>query len=290
MTSIHERRRIFRRLNESSGTHVLPNPWNVGSARYLEHLGFKALSTTSAGIAFADGFPDTDWAVPREVMLKHIREIVEATDLPVIADFESGYANEPEDVARNVVLCINTGVAGIMIEDTTPDHQRPFYPLELAVERIRAARAAIDSSATGIALIAGVERLTNNHEESLTSIIDRLKAYVAAGAEGVHVPGIVDPEAIITIVKAVAPRPVSIVVEPGSGFTIRNYAELGVRWLSSGSGMCRAAWGGFMRAAEEVAHQGSFSTLRDAVPFSQINQFFRQDLRKGRKRPQSQGD
>lgn len=284
MTTIHERRRTFRKLNESSGTYVLPNPWNVGSARYLEHLGFKALSTTSAGIAFADGFPDTDWAVPREVMLKHIREIVEATDLPVVADFESGYANEPEDVARNVVLCIDTGVAGIMIEDTTPDHQRPFYPLELAVDRIRAARAAIDASATGVALIAGVERLTNNHEESLSSIIDRLTAYVAAGAEAVHVPGVIKPESIQAIVKAVAPRPVSIVVEPECGLTTKSYADLGVRWLSSGSGMCRAAWSGFIRAAEEVANQGSFSTLRDAVPFSQINQFFRQDLRKGRRR------
>lgn len=284
MTTIHERRRIFRKLNESSGTHVLPNPWNVGSTRYLEHLGFKALSTSSAGIAFADGFPDTDWAVPREVMLKHIREIVEATDLPVSADFESGYANEPEDVARNVRLCIETGVAGIMIEDTTPNHQRPIYPLELAVERIRAARAAIDASGTGVVLIAGVERLTNNHEESLASIIDRLHAFVAAGAEAVHVPGVIDPAAIVSIVKAVAPRPVSIVVEPECGLTVRNYAELGVRWLSSGSGMCRAAWGGFIRAAEEVAAQGSFSELGGAVPFSQINQFFRQDLRKGRKR------
>ncbi|MBB3811024.1 isocitrate lyase/PEP mutase family protein [Pseudochelatococcus contaminans] len=285
MSTIHERRRTFRKLNESSGTYVLPNPWNVGSTRYLEHLGFKALSTTSAGIAFADGFPDTDWAVPRGVMLAHIREIVNATELPVVADFESGYANEPEDVARNVLLCIETGIAGIMIEDTTQDHQRPFYPLELAVDRFRAARAAIDSSGTGVVLIAGVERLTNNHQESLSGIIDRLTAYVAAGAEGVHVPGITDPEAILSIVRAVAPRPVSIVVEPECGLSIRNYADLGVRWLSSGSGMCRAAWSGFMRAAEEVANQGTFSTLGETVPFTEINEFFRQDIRKGRKRP-----
>ncbi|MFC0219467.1 2-methylisocitrate lyase-like PEP mutase family enzyme [Pseudochelatococcus lubricantis] len=284
MSTIHERRRAFRKLHESSGTHVLPNPWNVGTARYLEHLGFKALSTTSAGIAFADGFPDTDWAVPRGVMLQHIREIVAATDLPVSADFESGYANEPEDVARNVLMCIETGVAGIMIEDTTPDHQHPFYPLELAVDRVRAARAAIDASGTGVVLTAGVERLTNNHEESLAGILARLKAYVAAGAEAVHVPGVVNPADITAIVKAVAPCPVSIVVEPECGLTIKNYAELGVRWLSSGSGMCRAAWGGFMHAAEEIAASGSFSSLRSAVPFTQINQFFRQDLRKGRNR------
>lgn len=284
MSTIHERRRAFRKLHESSGAHVLPNPWNVGTARYLEHLGFKALSTTSAGIAFGDGFPDADWAVPRNIMLKHIREIVEATDLPVSADFESGYANEPEDVARNILMCIETGVAGIMIEDRTPDHQHPIYPLDLAVDRIKAAREAIDASGTGVVLTAVVERHNDNQQEPLSSIIARLKAYLNAGAEGVHVPGIVDLEDIITIVKTLAPYPVGIVVQPESALTVKNYADLGVRWLSSGSGLCRAAWGGFMRAADEIASRGSFSQLKDAVPFSQINQFFKQDLQKGRKR------
>lgn len=284
MSSIHERRRAFRKLHESSGTHVLPNPWNVGTARYLEHLGFKALSTSSAGIAFTDGFPDADWAVPRGVMLAHIREIVEATDLPVSADFESGYANEPEDVAVNVRLCIETGVAGIMIEDATSDPSRPFYPLEMAVERIKAARVAIDDSGTGVILTAGVERLTHGHKESVEDIIIRLKALCDAGADSVHVPGIVEAEHIAAVVKAVAPRAVSIVVAPEAGLTLKNYSELGVRWLSSGSGMCRAAWGGFMRAAEEVATKGTFTYLQDAVPFSRINAFFRQDLKKGRQR------
>lgn len=284
MSTIHERRRAYRKLHESSGTHVLPNPWNVGTARYLEHLGFKALSTTSAGIAFSDGFPDTDWAVPRNVMLQHIREIVEATDLPVVADFKSGYANEPEDVARNVRMCIETGIAGILIEDSTPDHQRPFYPLELAVDRIKAARQAIDASGTGVVLTAGVDRLLDNHEEPLPGIINRVTAYLEAGAEAVHVPGVVDPADITTLVKAVAPHPVGIVIDPASGLTVKNYSELGVRWLSSGSGMCRAAWGGFIRAAEEVATRGSFTSLQEAVPFSQINQFFRDDLKHGRKR------
>jgi 2-methylisocitrate lyase-like PEP mutase family enzyme len=273
-----EIRERFRRLHES-GCFVIPNPWDIGTARYLRHLGFLALATTSSGFAFTRGLPDTDWAVPRDAMLAHIAEIVAATDLPVNADFESGYAHEPEGVAENVRLCIETGVAGLSIEDTTGDPARPLYELPLAVERIRAARSAIDATGSGVLLTARAECFLVGQENPLAESVRRLQAYAEAGADVLYAPGPRSREDIRTIVSAVAPKPVNILVSGATGLSVRDLEELGVRRISVGSGLARAAWGGFMRAAEAIAREGSFESFAQNRTFDEINGFFRTDLR-----------
>lgn len=269
---------IFRRLHES-GCFVIPNPWDVGTARYLRHLGFAALATTSSGYAFTRGLPDTDWAVPRDAMLAHIAEIVAATDLPVSADFESGYAHEPAGVAENVRLCIATGVAGLSIEDATGDPAKPLYDFPLAIERIRAARAAIDATGSGAVLTARAECYLVRHPEPLAESIRRLQAYAEAGADVLYAPGPRTRDDIRSIVEAVAPKPVNVLVSGATGLTVADLAELGVRRISVGSGLARSAWGGFMRAAEGIAKAGSFDAFADNRPFDEINDFFRQDLK-----------
>jgi 2-methylisocitrate lyase-like PEP mutase family enzyme len=273
-----EIRERFRRLHES-GCFVIPNPWDIGTARYLRHLGFLALATTSSGFAFTRGLPDTDWAVPRDAMLAHIAEIVAATDLPVNADFESGYAHEPEGVAENVRLCIETGVAGLSIEDATGDPARPLYELPLAVERIRAARSAIDATGSGVLLTARAECFLVGQENPLAESVRRLQAYAEAGADVLYAPGPRSREDIRTIVSAVAPKPVNILVSGATGLSVRDLEELGVRRISVGSGLARAAWGGFMRAAEAIAREGSFESFARNRTFDEINGFFRTDLR-----------
>src|SRR5713226_1841421 len=202
------RRAAFRKLHES-GCFVIPNPWDIGTARYLRQLGFQALATTSSGFAFSRGLPDTDWAVPRDMVLNHIAEIVAAVELPVNADFESGYAHQPEAVAENVRLCVATGVAGLSIEDASGDRQSPLYDLSLAVDRIKAARAAIDESKTGVLLTARAECYLVGHPEPLTESIRRLQAYAEAGADVLYAPGPRKPEDIQAIVAAVSPMPVN---------------------------------------------------------------------------------
>lgn len=264
----------FRALHES-GCFVLPNPWDVGTAVYLRHLGFKALATTSAGFAFAQGLPDAASALSRDAMLAHIRELVEATPLPVNADFQSGYADEPEAVATNVTLCVQTGVAGLSIEDASGDPNVPLYDPTLAVERIRAARAAIDMTGVPVVLTARCEAWLVGSPEPARTAIDRLVRFAEAGADCLYAPGVRDPEVIATIVKAVAPKPVNVLMSaPVPGLPLSKLAELGVRRVSVGSALARVAWGAFMRAAHGLAQTGSFDDFAGAASFSELNSLF----------------
>lgn len=264
----------FRALHRS-GCFVLPNPWDVGSAVYLHRLGFKALATTSAGVAFTRGAPDTVSAVPRDAMLAHIREVVEATPLPVNADFLAGYADEPEDVAANVALCIATGAAGLSIEDGTGRSAMPLYPARLATDRIRAARAAIDASGLPVVLTGRCEAWLVGEKDPLRVALDRLPAYAEAGADCLYAPDVREPDEIRAIVEAVAPKPVNVLVSaPSKVLSVSRLADLGVRRISVGSALARVAWGAFLRAARELAETGSFDAFADAAPFSELNGVF----------------
>lgn len=274
MPTIAERRSTFRRLHES-GCFVIPNPWDVGSARYLQHLGFKALATTSAGFAFSQGRPDN--AVPRAMMLEHIRAIVEATDVPVNADFEGGYAHDPEGVAESVRLCVETGVAGLSIEDSTGDKERPLYDLDHAVARIRAARAAIDASGGDVVLTGRSEGFLVGRPD-LDETIRRLKAYAEAGADCLYAPGIRAREPLEAMLRAVGPRPVNVLMGAPSELTVSDLEALGARRISVGGSLARAAWGGFLRAARGIAEAGRFDGFADAEPHGELNAFFRDDL------------
>ena len=243
------RRAAFRRLHEG-GCFVMPNPWDVGSARFLQHLGFPALATTSAGMAFSLGFPDG--GVPRTGVLEHVRAIAGAVEVPVNADFESGFAVDAAGVAESVRLCVATGVAGLSIEDFTGDRTAPLFDLDVAVERIRAARVAIDASGTGVVLTARAECHLVGHPDPLRESIRRLEAYAAAGADCLYAPGLRTPQEVAAVVKAVAPRPVNVLAG-GSGFSVAQLRDLGVRRISVGAALARAAWGAFLRAAEEIA-------------------------------------
>jgi 2-methylisocitrate lyase-like PEP mutase family enzyme len=264
----------FRALHES-GCFVLPNPWDIGTAIYLERLGFKALATTSAGFAFSRGKPDG--GVPRDEMLAHICEIVKATALPVNADFHAGYADEPQDVATNVQLCVETGVAGLSIEDSTGRSDCPLYEKKLAIERIRAARAAIDASRTGVVLTGRCEAWLVGDPDPLGTALDRLTAYAEAGADCLYAPGVSDPGEIAQIVNAVAPKPVNVLV---SGFnhqlTLSGLANLGARRISVGSGLALATWGAFLRAAQDIKANGTFILLVNNAPSAELNELFRQ--------------
>jgi 2-methylisocitrate lyase-like PEP mutase family enzyme len=272
-------RAAFRKLHES-GCFVIPNPWDIGTARYLRKLGFAALATTSSGLAFSEGLPDSDWAVPRDMVLAHVAEIVSATDLPVNADFESGYAHDPEGVGRNVGLCVETGVAGLSIEDSTGDHSHPLYELALAVDRIRAARQAIDAGKTGVLLTGRAECFLTSHPDPLRESIRRLEAYSAAGADVLYAPGVRERDQIRAIVEAVRPKPVNVLMSANTGLKVGDLAELGVRRISVGSSLARAAWTGFIRAAKEIAENGSFSGFDGIVPFAELNGFFRSERQK----------
>ena len=274
MPTIAERRRAFRQLH-TSGCFVIPNPWDVGSARYLQHLGFPALATTSSGAAFSMGLPDAAWALPRDPMLAHIRTIVDAVDVPVNADYASGYADDPAAVAENVRLCVETGVAGLSIEDATGQASRPLYPFELAVARIRAARAAIDRDGSDVLLVGRTEGFISGAPD-LDESIRRLRAYAAAGADCLYAPGIETREQIAAVVAAVAPRPVNLLIGSATGLTVQDAAALGVRRISVGGALARAAWGGFMRAARDLA-AGRFDAFADAASGADLNRLFADD-------------
>ncbi len=276
MPSIAEKRSTFRLLHQT-GCFVIPNPWDAGTARYLQHLGFKALATTSSGAAFGLALPDASWAVPRDVMLAHIRSIVEASDLPVNADYESGYAHAPKEVGENVRLCVETGVAGLSIEDNCGDRAEPLYALDDAVARIRAARAAIDASGADVLLTARAECFLVGLPD-LDETVRRLKAYAGAGADCLYAPGLRTREDIATVVNAVAPKPANVLMGGPLGFTVEDLTSLGVRRISVGSALARAAWGGFVRAARMIAEAGRFDAFADAAPFAELNTFFRDDL------------
>ena len=278
MADVTARRAAFRTLHQG-GCFLIPNPWDVGSARYLQGLGFKALATTSSGFAFSRGRPDSAAAVPLEMALAHFEEIVAASDLPVNADFQAGYADEPEGVGANVRRCLETGVAGLSIEDSTGDAQRPLYDLGLAVERIKAARAAIDASHTGVLLTARAECHLVGTAEPLRESIRRLEAYAQAGADVLYAPGPRERGDIKAIVDAVAPKPVNVLMGSYTGLELSDLAELGVRRVSVGSGLARAAWTGFIRAARAMAENGRFDGLQGAVSFAELNDFFDADLK-----------
>lgn len=264
----------FHALHES-GCFVLPNPWDAGTAVYLQHLGFEALATTSAGFAFSRGLPDSVSAVSRGMMLAHISEVVEATPLPVNADFQTGYADEPEGVATNVALCIATGVAGLSIEDASGDNAAPLYEFSQAVERIKAARAAIDASGIPVVLTARCEAWLVGHPDPARVAIERLVAFAEAGADCLYAPGVRLPDEIETIVKAVSPKPVNVLVSRfNSDLTVSRLADLGVRRVSVGSALACVAWGAFMRAARNIAQTGSFDAFADAAPFNELNDLF----------------
>jgi 2-methylisocitrate lyase-like PEP mutase family enzyme len=276
--SISQARAALRKLHDS-GCFVIPNPWDVGTARYLRHCGFKALATTSSGAAFSMGLPDTDGAVTRDMALAHIRTIVEATELPVNADFESGYAHEPEAVAENVRLCVETGVAGLSIEDATGDRAKPLYDLDMAVARMQAARRAIDRTGADVILVGRAECFLVGRPD-LGETIARLGAYASAGADCLYAPGIRTAEQIAAVVTAVAPKPVNVLMSAATGLTLADLVGLGVRRVSVGGALARVAWGAFMRAAKQIATEGRFDAFADAVPMAEINGFFRDDLKR----------
>jgi 2-methylisocitrate lyase-like PEP mutase family enzyme len=272
--SISEKRREFRALHQS-GCFVIPNPWNVGSARYLQGLGFKALATTSSGYAHSIGYSDGD--VTRDMVLAHCREIAQAVDVPVNADFEGGYADDPEEVAENVRLCVATGVAGISIEDSTGNDADPLYDFDLAVKRVRAARDAIDKAGGEVVFTARTEGFIRNRPD-LEETIRRLKAFADAGADCLYSPGIKTREQIAATVKAVAPKPINFLNSGAFGYTIDDLAALGVRRISVGGTLARVAMHAFIQAARQIAQEGKFDSFAGVTPNAELNKFFHDDL------------
>ncbi|HEX5387703.1 MAG TPA: isocitrate lyase/phosphoenolpyruvate mutase family protein [Gemmatimonadales bacterium] len=269
MTSATDRRAEFRRLHES-GCFVIPNPWDLGSARLLAEMGFKALATTSSGFAWSLGRPDN--GITLDQALAHLRSMASAVALPLNADFEHGFADTPEQVGANVLRAVETGIAGLSIEDSTGDAAHPLFDFDLAVERIRAARAAIDRSGTGVLLVGRSEGFIVGRPD-LAETIRRLTRYAEAGAECLYAPGLRSRADISAVVAAVAPKPVNVLV--GSDFTtVAELAALGVRRISVGGALARAAWGGFLEAAREIAERGTFTSLNRAVPFPEIDGSF----------------
>ncbi len=259
----------FRQLHES-GCFVLPNPWDAGSARFLVHLGFSALATTSAGFAWTLGRRDNH--VTLEEVLAHLRVMANAVDVPINADFEGGFTIEPDAVAANVAAAATTGIAGLSIEDSTGDNDNPLFDFDLAVRRIKAARAALDQSGTGVLLVGRSEGFITGRPD-LGETIRRLTAYSAAGADCLYAPGLKSMADIKAVVDAVAPKPVNVNV--GSDFTtFAELAAIGVRRISTGGALARAAWSGFITAANEIANHGTFAALGRAVPGAEVNGYF----------------
>jgi 2-methylisocitrate lyase-like PEP mutase family enzyme len=264
-----DKRVTFRKMHET-GCFVLPNPWDAGSARALQHLGFKAIASTSAGFAWS--IAKADNRVTLEDVLQHLNALCEATDLPVNADFEGGFAHEAEKVGINVARAVKTGVAGLSIEDSTGDAANPLYDSKLAVERIKAARAAIDADKSGVLLTGRCEGFLVGRSD-LNMVIERLQAYAAAGADCLYAPGIKTREQISAVVKAVHPKPVNLLIG-ASGLSVKQAEELGVRRISVGGSLARTAWAGFMRAAREMAEQGTFAGLADGYSGGELNKMF----------------
>ncbi|MFT0168291.1 isocitrate lyase/PEP mutase family protein [Paraburkholderia mimosarum] len=271
--TIAEKRADFRALH-AAGCFVLPNPWDAGSARYLQGLGFKALATTSSGFAWSRGHADN--SLPREAILAHLRVIVEATDLPVNGDFESGFGADPAAVGESVGLAVDTGVAGLSVEDSTGDDAAPLLPVEVAVERMRAARRAIDERGGDTLLVGRAENFVAGVPD-LDDAIARLQAYAQAGADCLYAPGIQTREQIAAVVAAVAPKPVNVLIGANSAFTLDDLAALGVRRVSVGGALARTAWGGFMHAAQRLA-EGHFDGFEGAASGATLNAFFRSQM------------
>lgn len=271
-SSISARRRAFKALH-ASGCFIIPNPWDVGSARYLQGLGFKALATTSSGYAWSRGRPDG--GASREEVLEHLRDLAAATELPVNADFESGYASDAQGVHESVRLAVETGVAGISIEDASGNAAQPVRPLDEALSRLRSARRAIDEAGGEVLLVGRAENFLYGIED-LADTISRLKAYADAGADCLYAPGIRMPEQISAVVAAAAPKPVNLLVGSTSTLTLADIAALGVRRVSVGGALARSAWGGFMQAARTLSEQGRFDGFAQAASGQVLNNFFRE--------------
>jgi 2-methylisocitrate lyase-like PEP mutase family enzyme len=267
----------FHALHES-GCFVLPNPWDAGSAIYLESAGFKALATTSAGFAFSKGLPDDPKYIPRGVMLDHFREIVDAASLPVNADFQNGFAHDPDGVAESVRLCVETGVAGLSIEDNSGRSDQPLYEFDLAIERIKAARAAIDSSGVPVVLTARCEAHLVGTPDPLRVSLDRLIAFADAGADCLYAPGLTNPDEIAQVIQAVSPKPINVLLyAKNCDLTFTQLADLGVRRISLGSSLARAAWTGIVTLSNEIQEQGQFKSLAETTTFD-FNHLFRKRL------------
>jgi len=269
--SIADKRRAFHKLHEA-GCFVIPNPWDVGSARYLQGLGFKALATTSSGFAWSHGH--RDGGMSRDRVLDHLTEMVEATDLPINADFENGFAPDAAGVAESVRLAVESGVAGLSIEDSTGNASHPLHDVDTAVERLRAARKAIDK-AGGDTLLVGRAECFLHGQTDLDHAIHRLKAYANAGADCLYAPGIRTAEQIRAVVAGAAPKPVNLLMGWPGDLTVSQIADLGVRRISIGGALARAAWGGFMRAAKLIVEQGRFDGFANAASGSELDAFFR---------------
>ena len=270
-SSAAAKRRRFHELHRS-GCFVIPNPWDEGSAHYLQALGFQALATTSSGFAWSRGRPDG--GLSREAALAHLRSLAEATDLPLNADFQDGFAHEPEGVAESVRLAVETGVAGLSIEDSTGDIARPLYDLDDATARMRAARKAIDATGGDTLLVGRAECFLVGRAD-IDETIARLQAYSNAGADCLYAPGIRSPEHIRRVVESVAPKPVDLLVGHSSALSVADIAALGVRRISVGGALARAAWGGFMRAAKILAEQGRFDGFADAPSHDALQSLMR---------------
>jgi 2-methylisocitrate lyase-like PEP mutase family enzyme len=272
--SVIDKRRAFRNLHES-GCFVIPNPWNVGTARFLQAQGFKALATTSSGFAHAQGY--ADGAMARDSVLAHLHEIAGAVDIPVNADFEGGYADDPVKVAENVKLAGATGIAGISIEDSTGDGGNPLYDFDLAVARVRATRAAIDK-ADGPIFTARSEGFIVGRPD-LAETIRRLTAFADSGADCLYAPGIRTREQITAVVQAVAPKPVNFLMSSATNFTVNDLAQMGVRRISLGGTLARVAWTAVSKAVRLIMEEGRFDLLSDTMPNADLNAFFREDAK-----------
>lgn len=269
--STADKRRAFRALHES-GCFVLPNPWDLGSARYLQHLGFKALASTSSGFAWSQALADN--AVPLDKVLEHLRELAQATDIPINADFEGGFATEPAGVAQNVARCIETGVAGLSIEDSTGDPAAPLFTLEQSVARLRAARSAVDQAGGEVLLVARAENFIVGRPD-LEDTLRRLRAYAELGADCLYAPGLRTREQIAAAVQAVAPRPLNVLIGGATELTVADLAALGVRRISVGGALARVAWAGLQRAGRELVELGRFTALAEAASGAELNKLFR---------------
>ncbi|HEY1943038.1 MAG TPA: isocitrate lyase/phosphoenolpyruvate mutase family protein [Roseiarcus sp.] len=274
MLTIAQKRARFAELHTGPGCFVIPNPWDVGSAKYLASLGFKALATTSAGAAFAAGLPDG--GMTRKAVLAHIGDLVAATDLPFNADYEAGFATTRDELHESVLRCIATGVAGFSIEDYTGDASAPFYGAREAAERVRVARAAIDASGERVLLTARSEAVLRGHPDGLNEALRRLSDYAEAGADVLYAPGLRSADEVRQVVRTAGRLPVNVLAFT-PGLTLKQLEDLGVRRVSVGGSLARVAWSGFMRAAQDIAEHGRFDSLAHGAPFADLNNLFARD-------------
>ena len=274
--STADKRRTFRKLHEAD-CFVIPNPWSVGSARYLQGLGFKALATTSSGHAHSEGLPNGGQTI--DDVLAHYAELAAATDVPLNADFENGFADDPDEVAANVTRCIATGVAGLSVEDSPNNATTPLYDSDLALKRVKAARAAIDKAGGDVVFTARTEGFIRGRPD-LEETIRRLKAFADAGADCLYSPGIKTREQIEATVKAVAPKPVNFLNSGSFGFTVSDIAAMGARRISVGGSLARVAMHAFIKTARQIAEEGKFDGFADLIGNPELNKFFAEDLKK----------